>query len=293
MNKNNLWRVIWIVGIYAILGLILYLIIDYKVKWEYLDLNEYLYFYKCSNNLCTTTNKIDEYYSKVPCKDDICPYIKEINDSNYIILSNGETSWIYNYLTDKVLNDSFKDYHYLGNNNYVVTDKEGKQGIMNTEGKILVDFTYEDILDFKNNLISYKESDKCGIKSIDNNINIKPEYEDVILINDKYFAYKENNKYNIVAYESMETIRKYNYLSAIKGIIIVAENNKIDILNDQLNSKLVMKIDSLYEYTKEQERDSLNIISDENFVYFNVVFEEGSYKKYKYDISSDRLINWL
>lgn len=292
MKKNNLWRIIWVVGIYAVLGLILYLIIDYKVKWEHLDLNKYLYFYKCSNNLCTTTQEIDEYYSKVLCKDDICPYIKEINDSNNVILSTGTVSWIYNYLDDKILNNSFQNYHYLENNNYVVTDKDGLQGIINTEGKILVDFTYEDILDFKDNLISYKESGKYGIKNIENNnIDLKPQYENVILINDKYFAYKENNKYNIVAYENMQKIRTYNYLSAIKGIIIVAENNKIDILNNQLNSKLVMKINSLYEYTKEQERDSLNITSDENFVYFDIVFEEGSYKRYKYDISSDRLLS--
>lgn len=292
MKKNNLWRIIWIVGIYAVLGLILYLIIDYKVKWEHLDLNKYLYFYNCSNNLCTTSQEIDKYYGKVICEDDTCPYIKEINDANYIVLSNGTVSWIYNYLDDKILNDSFRDYNYLGDNIYVVTNNEGKQGVMNTEGKILVDFIYEDILDFKDNLVAYKENNKYGIKGIDdNNVNIKPQYEDIVLINNKYFAYKENNKYNIVSYENMETVKTYNYLSAIKGIIIVAENNKIDILNDELNSKLVMKIDSLYEYTREKERDSLNIMSDENFVYFDVVFEEESYKRYKYDILGNRLLS--
>ena len=44
MKKNNLWRVIWIVGIYAVLVLILYLVIMYKVKWEDKDLHKYLYF---------------------------------------------------------------------------------------------------------------------------------------------------------------------------------------------------------------------------------------------------------
>ena len=43
MKNNSLWRVIWIVGIYAVLVSILYLVIIYKVKWENKDLNKYLY----------------------------------------------------------------------------------------------------------------------------------------------------------------------------------------------------------------------------------------------------------
>lgn len=37
MNKSkkiNLWKIIWIVGIFLILLLILYLVIEYKVKYE-------------------------------------------------------------------------------------------------------------------------------------------------------------------------------------------------------------------------------------------------------------------
>ena len=87
MKKNNLLRISWIVGIYAILVLLLYLVVTYKVKWEDKDLNTYLYFYDCSNDLCTSTIKPDNYYGSIVCKDDICPYIKEKNN-NYLILDN-------------------------------------------------------------------------------------------------------------------------------------------------------------------------------------------------------------
>jgi len=34
-KKNfNIWRVLWVVGIFVILLLILYLVIEYKVKYE-------------------------------------------------------------------------------------------------------------------------------------------------------------------------------------------------------------------------------------------------------------------
>ena len=54
MRSSKIWRIIWIVGIYAVLVLILLLVIDYKVRWESKDLNTYLYFYNCNNNLCAS-----------------------------------------------------------------------------------------------------------------------------------------------------------------------------------------------------------------------------------------------
>ena len=50
MKEKNLLRVGWIAGIYIILALILYMVVDYKVKWEDRDLNTYLYFYNCSGD---------------------------------------------------------------------------------------------------------------------------------------------------------------------------------------------------------------------------------------------------
>ena len=48
MKKTNIWKIIWLVGVYVILLFILYLVIIYKVKWEDKDLNRYLYFYNCN-----------------------------------------------------------------------------------------------------------------------------------------------------------------------------------------------------------------------------------------------------
>lgn len=34
LEKINIWKIIWIVGIFAILLIILYLVVEYKVKYE-------------------------------------------------------------------------------------------------------------------------------------------------------------------------------------------------------------------------------------------------------------------
>ena len=105
MKKHNIWRIVWMVGIYAILLLILFLVVQYKVKWEGIDLSDYLYFYNCSNNLCTTNEKIITYYSRVKCDNNKCPYIKDKKD-NLVILTSEKKEYIYDYIR-RFLNYSF------------------------------------------------------------------------------------------------------------------------------------------------------------------------------------------
>lgn len=291
MKNNNLWKVIWIIGIYAILVVILYLVVKYKVKWEYLDLNKYLYFYNCSNELCTSQNEpVTSYYNRLLCEDEKCPSIKEINDNHTVILSNENHSWIYNYYEDKLINNNYHDYHYLSNGFYSVTNDKNKQGIINLDNQVIVEPLYDAIIEFKDNLFVYKDNGKYGIKGVgDVYFDVSPQYQMAMLINNKYFAYLEDNKYNIVSYESMQVVKTYNYLFSVKDIIIATNEKIIDILDSDLNSKLIMKIPSLYDYTIEKERDSLKIHSNDDYIYFNVVYEENKYKTYKYDFNSGKI----
>ena len=76
-KKEKLYKIIWITGLYVILIIILWLVIEYKVKWESADLNRYVRFYNCSGSLCTTEENINKYYSKLVCSNN-CPRIIEI-----------------------------------------------------------------------------------------------------------------------------------------------------------------------------------------------------------------------
>ena len=111
MKSSKLWRIVWIVGIYAVLALILYLVIIYKVQWEYKDLNTYLYLYDCGHKLCTSTTVQEDYYNKILCEDDICPYIENIIGSN-LILKKNDSSWIYNYISGDIVSNNYTDYRF-------------------------------------------------------------------------------------------------------------------------------------------------------------------------------------
>ena len=290
-RSSKIWKILWISGIYLILGIILYLVILYKVKWEYKDLNTYLYFYDCGHNLCSSDNNVSNYYSKVLCEDDICPYIQHIN-GNMLVLQNNNKSFIYNYIKGNVVNDKYNEYRYIGNDMYVVNDENFNYGIINSEGEILLDLKYKLIDEYTNGIISYIDNNLYGIVSVDGKYDIEPNYEDIVLINDKIFAGKKDNIYQIYSYnnEISDNSNKYNFIYVYNDVIITFKDKKIDILNPNLNSILVMKIDSFYEYITEKEKGSLDIYCDGEYIYFDVFINENEFTSYKFDIKNKKLI---
>lgn len=290
-KSSNLWRIIWVVGIYAILGAILYLVVLYKVKWEHKDLNTYLYLYDCNNNLCTSTVKQDEYYNKVVCEDDICPYIKEVID-NKIILKRENKSWIYDYIDNKIINDTYIDYKFLRDNQFVFTDSYNKQGVLDINDGVIVQSDYDYINDFNGGIISYKQNNLYGITSIDGKYNVDANYRDIVLINDKLFAGMKDNNYYLYSYDNISEsdTNKYNYIYSYGNVIFVFNNNKINILDTNLDSLLLMKIDSFYEYTTGKERESLKFYFDGENICFNVFVDENKIESYKFNISQKKLV---
>ena len=148
MKKINWWKLVWVLGIYIILGLILYLVIEYKVKWESLDTNKYLYFYDCDNKLCTSTTKVGSYYSRYTYKKD-SPYIVNYDDDTVIINDNGKYL-VYDYKNDKVVSDSYDWYEYLSynNNTYFIMRGNNKVGIIDNQGSVIVNNIYDNIVDY-------------------------------------------------------------------------------------------------------------------------------------------------
>ncbi|MBQ2873155.1 MAG: WG repeat-containing protein [Bacilli bacterium] len=289
--SSKIWKIIWISGIYILLFIILYLVVIYKVEWEDKDLNTYLYFYNCNHELCSSTTKQDDYYSKIVCENNVCPYIESVIGNN-LILRKENNSWIYNYITDKIINNSYIDYRYIGHDMFVVTNDTNNQGVINLSGEILVSPKYDYIDDYNNGIISYKKDNLFGIDTVDNIYQVSNDYEDIVLINDKIFAGRKDNIYHLYSYNDVnnENANKYNFVYAYEDIILVANNKKIDILDTKLNSTLLIKIDSFYEYTIEKERDSLDIYVDEGILYFNVFISETEYTTYKYNISTKKLV---
>ena len=290
INRQNIWKIIWVVGVYATLVLILYLVVVYKVKWEDLDLSKYLYFYECSNELCTSENSVSKYYSTVKCEDNICPYITEIKD-NYVILKKDDTSYVYNYQKGKIVNNTYTNYKFINDNYLIVTNKENLQGIINYDGEVIYDFKFKEIIDYKYDYIVYKENKKIGIADTDDYVNIAPSYDNVCIIDENKYAYLDNDGYYIAKYGNEAPISNtiYDYIYSANRVIFTIADNKIDILDNNLRSKLLMKINTYYSYKTEKERKTLNLHYKDGIIYFKVYLSSDEYKQYMYDTITNRL----
>lgn len=293
LKKNNLWRIIWIVGIYGVLVLILYLIISYKVKWENLDLNKYLYFYDCSHQLCTSSVSQEKFYGRLMCADDTCPFIKEKKD-NILIMSKDNVEFLYDYMDDKIINNNYVSYRFVTNNNYIVQREDGRQGVIDSTGTTLTDFNYSYIKDYKSGYFSAMENNKFKIINKDKDIDTGYLFDDVVLINDNIYAYSDDNKttYQIASYSTNKSVNniKYDYIYALDNLILVFYNKSIDIYDENLKSKLLMPIRTFYTYQEEKVRASLDFNISNSVLSFTVFNNSNTYMIYRYDLKNNKLL---
>jgi len=159
MNKKrkiNIFRFIWVTGIFAMLIVILLMVIDYKVNYQYLEKN-YLYFYDCEGSICTTYVdggfNNEQLYSIYECGYEQCPSIKTVINEDYVVLNNDSINILYNIKDNKIISNSYDDY-YLINDKYFIVTMNNYQGIINIDGELLVNTLYEQLGYFNEDILS-------------------------------------------------------------------------------------------------------------------------------------------
>ena len=98
-KKINIARVVWVSGVFILLIVILLLVMDYKINYQYLPHN-YLYFYECEEELCVTNvnDKEKLLFSAYDCEYEECPEYKRKISEEHVILEKEETHTLYDTL---------------------------------------------------------------------------------------------------------------------------------------------------------------------------------------------------
>ena len=196
MKRINVPRLVWISSIFIFLIIVLAIIVDYKVNYQYLKVST-LYFYDCDNNLCVSeTTDSDKIYSTFSCGKTACPVYERVIEEDYAILNYGESSVLYDYKNGKTISKSYDDYEFI-NNKYIIVTKKKNKGVINTKDEVTVKLVYEEI--------GQKNSDDDYITGYNNNSIIA----------------KRNGKYGIISYKD--------------GSIIEEFKNNENQINDLLN----------------------------------------------------------
>lgn len=145
MKKINIAKVVWVMALFLWLVVILIMVMDYKIHHQYKSRNK-IYFYECSGELCVTEvengNKL--MYSYYDCGYEKCPtYKKKLGDS-YVVLTEGDSNILFDYRTSEIISREYEDYQLL-NNNYIIVNNSGKYGVINTDNKVVVSISYEQL----------------------------------------------------------------------------------------------------------------------------------------------------
>ena len=219
------------------------------------------------------------------------------NDEIYLVVfENGKAGFYKN--SKKVLNNDFEDIGYDENNNCLILEKNGKQGLADLNGNVIIEMKYDniyisgkyinaqdgnniDIYDYKTKKIinfedvvgiNQTESTKYSIAIMKNEKfriidNIKnevkqEEYDSLEYAYDNCFIAFKNGKFGIVDLNGKQIIDfKYNLIQKIPNSnVIEAINNEKNTIDFICNSKVVLSVNNSQMYIK----DSYIIIESEN-----------------------------
>ena len=109
------------------------------------------------------------------------------------------------YLIDgdgKKVNDDYYDSNVIFfNSDYATICKDGKYGVINKNGEIVIDAKYENIetISDTNEYIIYSENEKYGVLDITGNVKIEPTYDDLLgPFVGNYFIAKKDSKFGVI-----------------------------------------------------------------------------------------------
>ena len=198
-----------------------------------------------------------------------------------------------------------KDY----SEGYIVTDENGKKGIISSDGKVILECEYDNIqnvtgndmyvvakdnnntvinkrleeilnignkiiISINNNNLIYTENGRYGIINTNNEDIFKAEYEYIKFMFDKYYIAKKDGKYGVISIgEENKLDFIYNNITYIESANIIEvekENNNTDLLRNDFEVKLSDVIISQINIDKGYLRVRVN----EEYKYYNFKFEE-------------------
>lgn len=231
--------------------------------------------------------------------------VTEILDDNNIYLlafKNGQAGILKN--KKYIVEHKFEDVEYNSKNKLFITQKFSKQGIVNIEGKQILNTEYDSIFISGNKILAQKEdetyvfniegkqeektgkdeliatenenyfitidtNEKYGLTNKNGDILVGNEYQYMEYAFGDYFIVTKNGKIGVInslheikvdfVYDVIQKLEDSNVLQAI-----LIKDNSIDLYNKDIEKVSSMKNAVIY-----QKDNSIKIVSDNDFAYFD------------------------
>ena len=202
----------------------------------------------------------------------ICTYNIDYNNETYstkVINEEGEQILTeYNEIT-AIENSDGSNVWY--EDNVLKFKKAGKYGLIDFEGKVIVEPEYDNIYALsgvKDTLIIEKDGKKGLINNKTSEIIINPEYIEIVSISDNhesgYIVKNESNKYGLIANDKTKILEeKYDDIKRVtgNGYYVVVENSTVEVVDK--TGKVILN----------SGFDSIEAIQLDNFI----IIKDGKY----------------
>ncbi|MCL2860656.1 MAG: WG repeat-containing protein [Oscillospiraceae bacterium] len=173
----------------------------------------------------------------------LCVYNVDLNDETYEtkVLNQNNQEILTGYDKVELLDNYDENYNIWQEKNILKVEKNGKYGIVNYDGKVLLSLEYDDIQTLKgaSNNITIVKDGKMGLCNGLGEIIIDPQYKKILPLGDNaqngYIVVDSNNKYGIVGTNKKVTIEpKYTDIKEESGAnqYIVKDGNW-ELINNQ------------------------------------------------------------
>ena len=194
---------------------------------------------------------------------------QEKNDDIYLVaFENGKAGFYKN--GKKVLKNDYEDIGYDENNNCLILQQNGKQGIADFNGNVMIEIKYDNIY-ISGKYINAQDGNNIDIYDYTTMQKIK--LEGVIGINqiesDEYsIAIMENEKFRIIDNTKNEIYKEeYDYLEYVYGnCFITFKNGKFGIIDSNGNKKIDFKYNLIQKIPNSDVIEAIN--NDKNLIDF-------------------------
>ena len=128
---------------------------------------------------------------------DIKPLTNEYTDG-YIVKNSENNYGVIGINKNQILECKYSDIKQVYGNNMYIVKENGKWKIINSDGTINTEISYDDVTSINNDNLIVKNNNKFGIIGTDKTEKAKVEYQELNYIFSDYYVAKKDGKFGVI-----------------------------------------------------------------------------------------------
>lgn len=169
----------------------------------------------------------------------------------FILVEKNNKKEFWNQTGKRVFNFIYEDAQLFSENLAGVRNNNKLWGYINKQGKIIVEYKYDEVTPFYNNIAIIRAKGKYGIIDINGKEVVTPKYDYIYNFNEKLAKVEVKGKYGIIDINGKEIVTpKYDYVNDFKkGIASFSIKDKWGCIDKNGKEIIIPKYDDIGNFS--------------------------------------------